>query len=206
MQFYNNVGEFLLSGIAIVISFTIHEYSHALASHIQGDDTPERYGRLTLNPLSHVDIVGLVALFLFSFGWAKPVPISSRDYKHERLGVIITSFAGPFSNMLLAFTASIVILAVPASDAVQYFLGKLIVINCGLAVFNLLPFPPLDGSKIIAELFGGFIADMIYKIERAGIMILFLILWIPEVSNLLGLTIHGLVEKILTLASIIVGR
>lgn len=206
MQTYNNVGEFLLSAIAIILSLTIHEYSHALASHIQGDDTPERYGRLSLNPLSHVDPFGLAALFFFSFGWAKPVPISSHGYKNERLGVIITSFAGPFSNLLLAFISTFALLLMPANEAVQYFLWKLLVINAGLAIFNILPFPPLDGSKIFAELFGGKVADLIYRIERAGMMVLFLVLWIPGVNQLLGLAIRGLVAGIITIASFIVSR
>jgi Zn-dependent protease len=191
---YNNPGEIIFSLIAIVISFTIHEYSHAFISTIQGDDTPRLYGRLTLNPLAHVDITGFITLLLFRFGWAKPVPISSKNYKNRRLGIIFTSLAGPLSNLMLAFfTVLVIYIFDPQSQGIMYFMKDLVFINVGLAVFNMLPVPPLDGSKIIAETAGGEIARIIYSIERAGIFILFMLLWLPPVENFLSSTIINII-------------
>lgn len=202
---YNNAGQFIITAIAILLSLTIHEYSHALVSTVQGDDIPERYGRLSLNPMAHIDPIGLISLFLFKFGWAKPVPISSRYYKNRRLGIVLTSIAGPLSNLIFAFfSALIYYLFTPEQAGVQYFLGELFTINTGLAVFNLIPVPPLDGSKIFAELFGGRIADFIYRIERTGMMILFLLLWIPQVSFLLSFAISAVKIYIIYLVRLIV--
>ncbi|TDT61916.1 site-2 protease family protein [Fonticella tunisiensis] len=196
---------FILRGIAVIISLSIHEYSHALVSYMQGDKTPQYYGRLTLNPLAHIDVMGLIALFVFKFGWAKPVPINSYYYKNERAGVVLTSMAGPLSNLLLAFFSILILLGIqPRNSGVEAFLWELFVINIGLAVFNILPFPPLDGSKIFAELFGGKVAEFIYRIERTGIFILFFLLWIPEVSRAFGGLIGIVAEFIFKVAANIV--
>lgn len=203
---YRNAGEIIFSLIAIVVSFTIHEYSHAFISTVQGDDTPKVYGRLTLNPAAHIDIVGFITLFIFRFGWAKPVPISSKNYKNPRLGIILTSVAGPFSNLVLAFISIIVItITYPQSEAINYFLMQLIFINVGLAVFNLIPIPPLDGSKIIGEIFGGKVAVFLFNMQRYGIMILFALLWIfPPASQFLSNTIIWIITIMGNLAGMLV--
>ena len=203
---YRNAGEILFSLIAIVVSFTIHEYSHAFISTVQGDDTPKIYGRLTLNPVAHIDIMGFICLFLFRFGWAKPVPISSKNYKNPRLGIILTSLAGPLSNLVLAFiTIVVVFVANPQSEAIGYFLDQLLLINVGLAVFNLIPVPPLDGSKIIGEIFGGKVSVFLFNMERYGIMILFALLWIfPPVSQFLSNTIYWIINGMANLAGMLV--
>lgn len=202
-----NVSQLIITTIVIISSLTIHEYAHGLISHLQGDDTPQRYGRLTLNPLAHLDIFGLIALFVFKFGWAKPIPIDSYYYKNRRLGIILTSFAGPASNLLLAFFSALVIYGVkPQSEAVIFFLVNMVLINTGLAVFNMLPFPPLDGSKIFAELFGGRIANMIYSLEGKGMFILFILLWLPPVTSFIGTVRAQVIYSIVDLAQLIVGR
>lgn len=201
---YRNAGEIILSLIAIIVSFTIHEYSHALISTVQGDDTPQKYGRLTLNPAAHIDIMGFIFLFIFKFGWAKPVPISSRNYKNPRLGIILTSLAGPVSNLILAFISLLVAMAYPQSDGISYFLGQLVLINVGLAVFNLIPVPPLDGSKIIAEIFGGRVAVFIYNIQRYGVMILLIILWLPYVSDTFSMLIYIIIKTMANLARMLI--
>jgi Zn-dependent protease len=191
--------------IAMAISLTVHEYAHALISHIQGDRTPEEHGRLTLNPLAHLDIIGFISLFVFKFGWAKPVPIGVYNYKKPRLGVILTSFAGPASNLILSFFSLLVLyLLNPQSEAIQFFLVQLFVINAGLAVFNLLPFPPLDGSKIFAETFGGKVADLIYKLEGKGIAVLFILLWLEPVRNVIANIRQGVILGISFLVQLIV--
>ncbi len=184
---YQSVAKIIFTLAAVTISLTIHEYSHGLISTAQGDDTPRRSGRLTLNPLAHIDPVGFLSLMILKFGWAKPVPISSRNYKNPRLGIILTSLAGPVSNLLLAFFSilSMYIFKIQ-SDGMQVFLAELVFLNVGLAVFNLIPIPPLDGSKIFGEIFGGRVSEFIYRIDRKGMIILLILLWIPPVSSLLS--------------------
>lgn len=193
MYGYKNMSEIVLSFIAIIVSLTIHEYSHGLASTAQGDDTPRLYGRLTLNPLAHIDPMGLVSLFLFRFGWAKPVPISSRNYKNPRIGIVLTSAAGPLSNLILAFFSllSLYLFKVQSAELI-YFFQNLIFLNIGLAVFNLIPIPPLDGSKILAETLGGAVSEFIYKIERAGMVILMLALWFTPLNDILSKIIFNI--------------
>lgn len=190
---YTSIAEIIFSLAAVTISLTIHEYSHGLVSTIQGDDTPKRYGRLTLNPLAHIDILGFISLMLFRFGWAKPVPISSKNYKNQRLGVILTSLAGPASNLLLAFFSilSMYIFKVQ-TEGLQVFLVELVFLNIGLAVFNLIPIPPLDGSKIFGELIGGKFAEFIYRIEGKGMFLLFILLMFPPFNNLLSSIISSI--------------
>lgn len=203
MYNYKNVAEFVLSFAAVIISLTIHEYAHGLISTAQGDDTPRNYGRLTLNPLAHIDPIGFISLMLFRFGWAKPVPISSRNYKNQRIGIILTSLAGPVSNLLLAFFSilSIYLFNVQAEGMV-YFLTQLIFLNLGLAVFNLIPIPPLDGSKIFAEIFGGRVSKFIYSIERKGMFLLFILLWFPPFNRLLSRIIISILIWMSTIVQI----
>jgi Zn-dependent protease len=204
-MFNMNPGEIIIRVIAVIISLTVHEYAHAVVSHAQGDRTPEQYGRLTLNPMSHIDLVGLISLFIFKFGWAKPVPISSYYYKNSRRGIILTSLAGPVSNLILAFFSMVALYAFqPESQAIQYFLLELLFMNTGLAVFNILPFPPLDGSKIFAELFGGKIAEIIYSMEGKGTFILFLLLWLDPVRQVIGILNGKVLYTLESLARLVV--
>ena len=191
------LSEWILRAIAVIIALTIHEFSHGLVSHLQGDKTPESHGRLTLNPLSHIDPLGLIALFVFRFGWAKPIPINSSNYKKQRIGIILTSIAGPLSNLLLSFSAIIAyILTNPQNEAIIFFYQEAIFINASLALFNMIPVPPLDGSKIFASIFGGKVAELIYKIEGKGTIVIFLLLNLPIVNQSLSKGILFLVQKL----------
>lgn len=148
-----------VNAIAIILAMSIHELAHGLVSYWMGDPTAKIEGRLTLNPLHHIDWIGLVCLLLCGFGWAKPVPVDSRYYKDQKTGIIWTSFAGPFANFLLSFVCVLFYYAlykiVPnfmISSLGQYMalvFQYTAIISTGFGIFNLIPIPPLDGSKII---------------------------------------------------------
>lgn len=154
--------------IPLLLSITIHEYSHALISNLLGDDTANRYGRLTLNPLAHIDIIGTVIMPIMGimtgmpfFGWAKPVPFNPLFFRRNismRKGIMLTALAGPASNLLFALLmiilGRIILFIIPDGDSQIFRALFLLVINTmqvniGLFLFNLLPVPPLDGSKIL---------------------------------------------------------
>lgn len=164
----------------------IHEFAHAWAARRCGDDTAEASGRLTFNPLSHVDPIGAILLIFTGFGWAKPVPINPNRMNNPRRGTILTSLAGPLSNLIVAFLAFIilrVISGIPIHSATLYstlniiamMLSMFVSINIGLAIFNLIPIPPLDGSKILMGFLPYRAIAVITQYERA-ISFVFMIL------------------------------
>ena len=161
-----NLTVILFSAVASLIALTVHEYCHGYAAYKLGDNTARNLGRLTLNPLRHIDIVGVITMIFFHFGWAKPVPINARNFKRPKRDFAITALAGPLSNILLAFLSTplfllITTVAIRNSDSISseflikliynaiLFLQYFVIINLGLGVFNLIPLPPFDGSRII---------------------------------------------------------
>ena len=163
----NNVLQIFTKVLVIFLILPVHEYAHAWAAHKMGDDTAAYMGRLTLNPLSHIDIFGALCLLLTGFGWAKPVPINPIKFKKQRLGISLTAAAGPLSNLIVAFLVTVIYRivislsfvresiitstsAVSGAEMFLYILQCFITINIGLALFNLIPIPPLDGSKIVS--------------------------------------------------------
>ncbi len=157
-----HLSRFIIQIPAFLLAITFHEAAHAFMAHRFGDDTSKRYGRLTLNPLAHLDVMGTVIMPIilglmggFMFGWAKPVPVDPRRFRDIRRGIFWVSFAGPLANIILAvFAAFMFAVVVAFTQTVAGFLPavlKLIIhINIILAVFNLIPFPPLDGSKMVS--------------------------------------------------------
>lgn len=156
----------IISGVKILIplilSLSVHEFAHAWAAWRLGDDTAARMGRLTLNPIAHVDLVGTIILPLLSipFGWAKPVPISPTRFRRDvnmSTGMMLTAAAGPLSNVILAVLSTVAFgliirfypEAAPRGSGVRELLGMMIQLNVGLAIFNMIPVPPLDGSRIV---------------------------------------------------------
>ena len=141
---------------ALLAALTVHEYAHAKVADYLGDPTPARAERLTLNPIAHLDPVGLIMLWLFQFGWAKPVPVNPYCFRNGRQGMMMVAFAGPASNILLAFFTAFTLALMAnlqiGSYAVENLLWLLYKYNIVFAIFNLLPLPPLDGSKILEVL------------------------------------------------------
>jgi Zn-dependent protease len=142
---------FALLVIPLLYSIIIHELAHGWVAYIMGDSTAKERGRLTLNPLKHLDPVGTIMLFIFGFGWARPVPVDLRNIGNTRMGIILVSSAGIIANMVFAFFAVLALrlLSVQPSEPTGLFLYYLAQINIMLASFNLIPIPPLDGSKIV---------------------------------------------------------
>jgi Zn-dependent protease len=141
--------------VVILLSLTVHEFAHALVANIRGDKTAERMGRLTLNPIVHIDPMGLIPLLLLGFGWAKPVPFNPYNLKDSQWDPVWVALAGPFSNLAIAIISAVIlrILSVTggmaASSLLPVFLILLVIINLFLLFFNLLPVHPLDGSKLL---------------------------------------------------------
>ncbi|MBO5110242.1 MAG: site-2 protease family protein [Clostridia bacterium] len=147
--------------VIVLIALTIHEFAHGYAAYKMGDPTAKAMGRLSLNPLSHLNPVGFFCMLIFGFGWAKPVPIYARNFKNPKRGMAITALAGPLSNLLLAFAATLVSnslllltfteknFAFRLASAAYLFFDLMAYLNISLAIFNLIPVPPLDGSRIL---------------------------------------------------------
>ena len=156
---------YLLSAIAALIALTVHEYCHGYAAYKLGDDTAKSFGRLTLNPLKHLDPYGAICMVLFHIGWAKPVPINARNFKNPKRDFAITAAAGPASNLILGFVSALIYLVVfacvkdmtfPSANFTYHLINNLLnfiyvfhSINVGLGLFNLLPIPPFDGSRLL---------------------------------------------------------
>jgi Zn-dependent protease len=161
---------------ALLIALTVHEYAHARAAVTLGDPTPRLLGRLTLNPVAHLDPLGLIMLWLFKFGWAKPVPINPNYFKNYRQDMLIVSLAGPVSNMLLALLTAFLIGILAKMQLLNGSWIKVLwmtyTYNIILAIFNLVPIPPLDGSKILASILPGRQGRIFEQVEQYGPFIL----------------------------------
>ncbi|MFH1825840.1 MAG: site-2 protease family protein [bacterium] len=162
----------------ILIAITVHEFAHAKVADILGDPTPRMAGRLTLNPIAHIDPIGLLMLVVVRFGWAKPVPINHRNFADPVKGSMYVSLAGPLSNFFLAWVLSIVFKAVPVAygSIIYSVLSYGIWINLALGVFNLLPIPPLDGSHILEGLLPYQYLDWFYKMQQYSFLILIMVI------------------------------
>lgn len=160
----DNLIYYILSALAVLIILTVHEYSHGYAAYKLGDNTARNMGRLTLNPIKHLDPAGALCMILFHFGWAKPVPINPRNFKNPKRDFAITALAGPLSNLLLAFFSAFLYILLGATLKDVTFQSNFVyslasnsllfiylfhIINIGIVIFNLIPIPPLDGSRIL---------------------------------------------------------
>ncbi|WP_026695954.1 site-2 protease family protein [Peribacillus kribbensis] len=171
--------------ITLMIAFTLHEYAHAIVAYKFGDPTAKKQGRLTLNPAVHLDPLGTILLLIAGFGWARPVPVNRMYFKRPRLAGILVSIAGPISNLLIAVVGFAVFYGLAAAGVLQdneyviKFLQTLIEINLVLFVFNLLPFPPLDGYRVLEDLAPDHIRHSMMKLEMYGSLIFLVIVITP---------------------------
>lgn len=186
----------IVKGILLLVSFPIHEWAHAWTAYRLGDDTAALQGRLTLNPLVHWDPIGTVAMLISSYGWGKPVPVLPHRLRgNMRASMALVSFAGPFSNLVIAMLAAIpfrlgwLSLYTKNASAItpQGILVNFILINLSLMLFNLIPIPPLDGSRIMAWLLPRRWAYVMDQLERIGGMGLLLIIFFLSWIGILGL-------------------
>lgn len=182
--------DFLDKGIGILaLLYTIisHEIAHGLVAYWNGDPTAKNAGRLSLNPLRHLDLFGTLCLIVFKFGWAKPVPIDERNFKNRRVGLFAVSIAGITTNLISAVIAILLIILLADKNAYLYsFFSYVAIYGIYFAIFNLLPIPPLDGSKILASFLPVNFEIFIYKYERIFNLLLILLLYMGIVSKFLA--------------------
>ena len=191
----------VLSVVPALLCITFHEVSHGYVAYRLGDTTAKDAGRLTLNPLKHIDPMGLLMMVVFKFGWAKPVPVDMRYFKKPKQGMAITALAGPVSNLLLAMLlllgARITIahyVDTAFCSGLLNFLAMTAYMSVGLGLFNLIPISPLDGSKVLFA----FLPDRAYmtlmRYEKYGMAVLFVLVWLGVGNNILSEGIYRVYE------------
>jgi Zn-dependent protease len=171
---------FIIIAIPLLYSIIFHELAHGWVAWRMGDPTARSLGRLSLNPLKHLDPMGTMMLFLFGFGWAKPVPVNFNQLRDKRLGMILVSAAGIITNMFLAFCALFLyrLLSLSPSSIPAQLLYYFARINIILAAFNLIPLPPLDGSKILMGFASASVRNSLFRFERYGFFIIIALLYL----------------------------
>ena len=180
--------------VGVILCLSVHETCHGLAALALGDPTAKRMHRLSLNPLHHIDWLGLAAMFIAGFGWAKPVPVDMRYFKHPKSGMALTALAGPVSNFLLALAAMggaalLYRYAPPVSAFALWCFDCLLmtaILSIGLGLFNLIPIPPLDGSKVLFALLPERAYYTLMRYERYGMLVLLLLVWLGVGDGLLS--------------------
>lgn len=185
-----------LPGLLVAIVF--HEFSHGMAAYALGDDTAKNAGRLTLNPIKHIDPIGFIALLVFKFGWAKPVPINTRKFKNRKMGTLLVSIAGPAANFIIAIIIVLIFkINIISNELAIEMLLIALWYNIILGVFNLLPFPPLDGSKIMASLLPKKMEYYFYKYEKYFYLVLIILIITDMIDKFLGPIINFIMNSLI---------
>ncbi len=194
--------DMLLSVIPILVCIVIHELCHGLCAYALGDDTAKKMGRLTLNPLKHLDPFGFIMMMIFGFGYAKPVPVNMYKFKNPKLGMAVTALAGPLSNIILAALVMFIygIITPFASDTVLSIVGKTATLSVSLGIFNLIPIPPLDGSKIVFSLLRKDLYYKLMKYERYGFILLYILLFTGVLDKPLNICVNFVINILLNFA------
>ena len=205
------------SAFVVFCTMPIHEYAHALVATKLGDDTPRLSGRLTLNPLAHIDIMGAVMILLVGFGYAKAVPVNPRNFKNPKAGMALTAAAGPASNLIMSVIFILLsnisfVIYCKTNDSIVarvafLFFFYAAMINISLAVFNLIPIPPLDGSSIIVPFLKGKALTNYYHLQQYAMPILIIVLYllpmwtgIDVIGRYFDVTVYPLAEWLLNFA------
>ena len=194
----------VLSVVPALLCITFHEVSHGYVAYRLGDTTAKDAGRLTLNPLKHIDPMGLLMMVVFKFGWAKPVPVNMMRFRSPKRGMALTALAGPVSNLLLAVLflgiGKVIYLYAPYSAGMNVFfewcLFTVAPMSVGMGLFNLIPIPPLDGSKVLAMFLPNSAYGQLMRYERYGILVLLALSWLGLGGNFLGDAIYGVYEAL----------
>lgn len=201
-----SVTEILQNFIVLFSAITVHEYAHGMVANRLGDPTAKAMGRLTLNPLAHLDPLGALMMVFCRFGWAKPVPVNPYYFEEPKKDMVLVSFAGPAANLLLAFVVATVYpflwFFMPSMFGITTFLGGLffacISVNISFAVFNLIPFPPLDGSKILFALLPNYAYNKLLTYEQYGTVILLILSFTGILGKILGMVINPVFSLYIT--------
>lgn len=196
---------------AVLIAIVLHEWAHGFISYKLGDPSPKAEGRLSLNPLKHLDPVGTLCLLFFRFGWAKPVQVNPNYYKDRKMGMMWTALAGPIMNFIISFMTILIVIIILKffpnfilTDLGYYVYNVLLVtsfLSISLGVFNLIPIPPLDGSKILFAILPEDMYFAYMKYERYGMILLVILLYSGVFSMILSPLTTGIYNGMITLLS-----
>jgi len=198
----------LISVIPALICITFHELCHGLVAYRLGDNTAKDAGRLTLNPIKHIDIMGLIMMIVFKFGWAKPVPVNMNNFKNPKSGMAITALAGPVSNIFLSvvflFIYGLFYVSLSTAGNLGEILLKMLLtaayLSCALAVFNIIPIPPLDGSKVLFSLLPEREYYKLMRYERYGMILLLIIVVTGVLTSFLTTGVGWVFDKLFVIA------
>lgn len=201
----------LLSIIPALICITLHELSHGFAAYKLGDNTAKRMGRLTLNPLRHIDVFGLLMMVLFKFGWAKPVPVNMNNFKNPKRGMAVTAAAGPLANVVICCAAlfiyglayaPLVRAGTGFASAVLSMIGSTAYLSLALAVFNIIPIPPLDGSKVLFSVLSEKNYYRLMRYEKYGMILLMVVVASGVLRTPLAAATQFLFDKLFVIAEL----
>lgn len=197
-ELFTNPLMFFLYLIALIVAVTIHEFSHAFVADYLGDPTPRLKGRVTLNPLAHLDSLGTLMILFARFGWGKPVPVDPYNFREPKKDSALVSLAGPASNLILAFLLSLII-KLPLSPIFAYLIMPILIINVTLAFFNLLPIHPLDGFTIVEGILPDDLARLWSSFRSIGLFLLVFLVISGSLIDIIAPPINFILKLLLPL-------